>query len=111
MYDNAKEVNGLGIPVSRDFTVNPTGSTPLEFSAPLNRADVHRGGGLPRQFQWPGRRDRPGAGGLLELLTAECQRGIRIPVRLCGREADVGGRGEPICGQSGVTAYLRDQVG
>ncbi|WP_275571901.1 hypothetical protein [Mycolicibacterium vanbaalenii] len=32
---NATEVNGLGIPVSRDFTVNPKGSTPLEFAAPL----------------------------------------------------------------------------
>lgn len=32
---NAREVNGLGIPVSRDFGVNPKSSTPLEFPAPL----------------------------------------------------------------------------
>ncbi|ADT97250.1 hypothetical protein Mspyr1_05410 [Mycolicibacterium gilvum Spyr1] len=32
---NATEVNGLGIPVSRDFEVNPKGTTPLEFAAPL----------------------------------------------------------------------------
>jgi hypothetical protein len=32
---NATEVNGLGIPVSRDFQVNPKGTTPLEFAAPL----------------------------------------------------------------------------
>lgn len=32
---NAAEVNGLGIPVSRDFQVNPKGTTPLEFAAPL----------------------------------------------------------------------------
>ena len=32
---NAKEVNGLGIPVSRNFEVNPKGTTPLEFAAPL----------------------------------------------------------------------------
>ena len=31
----AKEVNGLGIPVSRNFEVNPKGTTPLEFAAPL----------------------------------------------------------------------------
>ncbi|MGW0162891.1 hypothetical protein ACWDUN_26570 [Mycobacterium sp. NPDC003323] len=31
----AREVNGLGIPVSRNFGVNPRGSTPLEFPAPL----------------------------------------------------------------------------
>ncbi|WP_275571898.1 hypothetical protein [Mycolicibacterium vanbaalenii] len=32
---NAKEVLGLGIPISRDFEVNPKGTTPLEFAAPL----------------------------------------------------------------------------
>lgn len=32
---NATEVNGLGIPVSREFEVNPKGTTPLEFAAPL----------------------------------------------------------------------------
>ncbi|ANE82471.1 hypothetical protein A7U43_27280 [Mycobacterium adipatum] len=32
---NAKEVLGLGIPVSRNFEVNPKGTTPLEFAAPL----------------------------------------------------------------------------
>ncbi|MFW0148697.1 hypothetical protein ACNUDN_02540 [Mycobacterium sp. smrl_JER01] len=32
---NATEVNGLGIPVSRDFEVNPKSTTPLEFPAPL----------------------------------------------------------------------------
>lgn len=32
---NATEVLGLGIPVSRDFEVNPKGTTPLEFAAPL----------------------------------------------------------------------------
>lgn len=32
---SAKEVNGLGLPVSRDFGVNPKGTTPLEFPAPL----------------------------------------------------------------------------
>ncbi len=33
-YD-AKEVNGLGLPVSREFGINPKGTTPLEFAAPL----------------------------------------------------------------------------
>jgi hypothetical protein len=32
---NAREVNGLGVPVSRNFGVNPKGTTPLEFPAPL----------------------------------------------------------------------------
>ena len=32
---NATEVKGLGIPVNRDFTVNPKSTTPLEFAAPL----------------------------------------------------------------------------
>ncbi|WP_255507316.1 hypothetical protein [Mycolicibacterium sp. 018/SC-01/001] len=32
---NAREVNGLGLPISRDFGVNPKGTTPLEFAAPL----------------------------------------------------------------------------
>ncbi|MDG4663306.1 hypothetical protein [Mycobacterium sp. 236(2023)] len=32
---NAREVNGLGLPASRDFQVNPKGTTPLEFAAPL----------------------------------------------------------------------------
>jgi hypothetical protein len=32
---NATEVSGLGIPVSREFQVNPKGTTPLEFAAPL----------------------------------------------------------------------------
>ncbi|VEG51390.1 Uncharacterised protein [Mycolicibacterium aurum] len=32
---DAKEVNGLGFPVRREFSVNPKGTTPLEFAAPL----------------------------------------------------------------------------
>ncbi|WP_260764740.1 hypothetical protein [Mycobacterium sp. SMC-4] len=32
---NAREVNGLGIPVNREFEVNPNATTPLEFPAPL----------------------------------------------------------------------------
>ncbi|CAN3126752.1 hypothetical protein ACNUDN_02560 [Mycobacterium sp. smrl_JER01] len=32
---NATEVNRLGIPVNRDFEVNPKSTTPLEFPAPL----------------------------------------------------------------------------
>lgn len=32
---NATEVLGLGIPISRNFEVNPKSTTPLEFAAPL----------------------------------------------------------------------------